>query len=131
MILFLVALTLETLLGRPLLASILGRAVALTLRARRAPSLLGGRYRVYRAKRLPRGLHALTLGEVVLVREGRHTARLELHERCHVKQYRYWTSLPFFVLYGCEWLYGLARYRHPWEAYYRVHFEVGARKAEQ
>ena len=123
-------LTLEALLGRPLLASLSGRVLALALRGKRAPSLVGGRYRVYLVRRLPGGAAALTLGEVVLIR-GKHTAQCELHEREHVKQYRYWTSLPFFALYLASWLFNLARTRHPWEAYYRIPFEKRARDAER
>ena len=122
---------LEALLNRALLASLLGFFYARALGGERAPSLLGGRYRVYHVRGLPRHANAVTVGEVVLIRRGKHTASVELHEREHVKQYRYWTSLPFLVLYAAEWFYGLLRYRHPWEAYYRVHFEVSARKAER
>jgi hypothetical protein len=65
---------------------------------------------------------ALTLGHVILARNGDQLRQWRYHERRHVRQYEYWG--PFFLpayLGLCLWC--LARRRHP----YRQHpFELDA-----
>jgi hypothetical protein len=134
LILFGLAALLERLTGSPFVASFVGRLLARAYQGRLVPSLIGGHYAVYEVRAVPSlvpGMAAQTWGEVVLVRRGEHTLRLEAHEREHVLQYRRWTSLLFWLAYVACWLWGLVRYRDATRAYWQIPFEVAARRAEK
>ena len=77
---------------------------------------------------------AQTWGETVLVtpellRHPKFTATMA-HEKCHVAQYRRYTSFGFWLLYGWEWLLGLVRTRDLFLAYYDISLEKEARAAQ-
>lgn len=70
------------------------------------------------------GVAAVTLGHVVLARDGQALHETRLHERVHVRQYERWG--PLFVpayLAASLWVFVLGRdpYRDNW-------FEIGARR---
>lgn len=48
------------------------------------------------------------------------------HELIHSRQQRRWLYLPFFIVYGIEWLVLYFKYRDWFEAYRNIHFEKEA-----
>ncbi|MDE7345610.1 MAG: hypothetical protein K2N48_02580 [Muribaculaceae bacterium] len=45
------------------------------------------------------------------------------HERIHTAQMRELLFIPFYILYGVEWLFRLIQYRDPHKAYLNISFE--------
>ena len=77
---------------------------------------------------------AQTWGETVLVTsellaQPQYAATLA-HEACHVTQYRRYTSFGFWLRYFGEWLWGLARTRDLFRAYFEISLEQEARAAQ-
>lgn len=132
----LATLTALELLTTPFIASGLGRLCGATLGARRAPSFLGGRYRILLTGRFAFPLTlfmqptAITFGTVILVREGNLSSSLERHEAVHVRQYRRFSSLGFWLIYLLCWLWNLLRFRDARLAYLHIPFEMAAHRAQ-
>lgn len=52
------------------------------------------------------------------------------HERIHLRQQLELLILPFFIIYGIEYLIRLVRYRNPYMAYRNISFEREAYQKE-
>lgn len=50
-------------------------------------------------------------------------ARVINHERIHTEQMKELLFVPFYILYGLEWLVRLAQYRDSFKAYRNISFE--------
>lgn len=126
---------LERLHARPFVATLVGHLVARALRGRLLLQGADAEF-CYEVARLPAvGFRAAaqTWGEVVLVtpsaRDGPRFEPLMAHERCHVAQYRRYTSVGFWLRYLLAWCRGLLRYRDPFLAYWHLPLEREARAA--
>lgn len=45
------------------------------------------------------------------------------HERIHTAQQRELLFVPFYIIYGIEWLFRLVQYRNFYDAYMNISFE--------
>ena len=129
--LFVLAIGLEALTQSPFLATRFGVLLAFFLRGR---SLEDHLYEVSALPAFGFRAAAQTWGETILVipellRHSQFTVTMA-HEKCHVAQYRRYTSFGFWLLYGWEWLLGLARTRDLFLAYYDISLEKEARAAQ-
>ena len=129
--LFVVAVGLEALTQRPFLATRLGILFGFSWGGKRLARHL------YEVRALPAfGFRAAaqTWGETVLVTPELlahpQCAATLAHEACHVAQYRRYTSFGFWLRYLGEWLWGLARTRDFFRAYYDISLEREARAAQ-
>lgn len=76
--------------------------------------------------RLAPGGHviAITLFGLVLTRNKKWIDKRALnHELIHCAQQLEWLYVPFFILYGAEWLWYIAKYRDSDKAYRAISFE--------
>lgn len=128
LLLFVLTAALERLEGRPFVATRAGALLGRLLGARGLPGA-----RLLEVSWLP-GIGfrpaAQTWGELVLIVKGQESERLLAHEACHVRQFRRYTSLGLWLLYGGQWLAGLVRHRDLFLAYWTMGLEVEARAAE-
>ncbi len=74
---------------------------------------------------IPKGYRGMTVYPFVLLRDRNDKENLVFlnHERIHLRQQLELLVLPFFVLYGIDFLVKLARYRDKKSAYRNVVFE--------
>jgi hypothetical protein len=81
---------------------------------------------------VPKGFRGLTVSPFVVLRERNAQDYLVLmnHERIHLRQQIELLVLPFFVLYGLDYLVKLIRYRDKNLAYRNVVFEQEAYENE-
>ncbi|RAV30486.1 hypothetical protein [Sinomicrobium soli] len=82
---------------------------------------------------IPKRYAGLTLWPVIFLKtpELRNDPVLVNHEKIHLRQQAELLVLPFYVLYGLEWLYGLLKYRDIHRAYRQISFEREAYTNEQ
>jgi hypothetical protein len=67
---------------------------------------------------------AITLFPLVLIGPGaRLSRRLVVHERIHLRQQAEMLVLPFYIVYGAEYLLRLFYYRNQYLAYRNLSFE--------
>lgn len=75
---------------------------------------------------------AITLFGLVFVGDRRRVDRYLLnHELIHCQQQLEWLYIPFFVVYGVEWLINMLRYRNSHKAYMAISFEREAYRHER
>ena len=75
---------------------------------------------------VPRGASGITIGNLVIVRQGTPSPRLLRHELVHVRQFKRMGVLPFLASYTWQYLRGRSRgYSHR-GAYRRISHEVEA-----
>ena len=126
-----VAVGLEALTQRPFLATRLGVLFGLSWGGKR---LAEHRYEVPVLPAFGFRAAAQTWGETVLVTPELlahpQCAATLAHEACHVAQYRRCTSFGFWLRYLGEWLWGLARTRDLFRAYYDIGLEREARTTQ-
>ncbi len=81
---------------------------------------------------IPKGFRGMTVFPFVVVRDQNAQDYLALmnHERIHLRQQLELLVLPFFVLYGLDYLAKLIRYRDKDKAYRNVVFEREAYQNE-
>ena len=81
---------------------------------------------------IPKGFRGMTLFPFVVVRDRNAQDYLLLmnHERIHLRQQMELLVLPFFVIYGLDYLVKLVRYRDRNLAYRNVAFEREAYQNE-
>ncbi len=81
---------------------------------------------------IPKGFRGMTLFPFVVVRERNVQDYLILmnHERIHLRQQLELFVLPFFVMYGLDYLVKLIRYRDKKKAYKNIVFEREAYENE-
>lgn len=81
---------------------------------------------------IPKGFRGLTVFPFVVVRDRNAQDYLVLmnHERIHLRQQLELLVLPFFVIYGLDYLVKLIRYRDKDVAYRNVVFEREAYQNE-
>ena len=81
---------------------------------------------------IPKGFRGMTLFPFVVVRERNAQDYLVLmnHERIHLRQQLELLVLPFFVMYGLDYLVKLIRYRDKKKAYKNIVFEREAYENE-
>lgn len=81
---------------------------------------------------IPKGFRGMTMFPFVMVRDRNAQDYLVLmnHERIHLRQQLELLVLPFFVLYGLDYLVKLIRYRDRNLAYRNVVFEREAYENE-
>jgi hypothetical protein len=81
---------------------------------------------------IPKGFRGLTVFPFVVVRDRNAQDYLVLmnHERIHLRQQLELLVLPFFVLYGLDYMVKLIRYRDKDVAYRNVVFEREAYENE-
>ncbi|NAS31552.1 hypothetical protein GTQ40_11260 [Flavobacteriaceae bacterium R38] len=74
---------------------------------------------------VPKQYVALTLWPVIIIKETalKNDPVLLNHERIHLKQQLELFILPFYILYLCEWIVGLYKYRNWYKAYKNISFE--------
>lgn len=76
---------------------------------------------------MPRGADGITLGSLVIVREGRAgSAYLLRHEQVHVRQWRRYGVVGFLVRYVGSYLIGRLRGRDHRGAYLHIPLEIEA-----
>lgn len=85
-----------------------------------------GDFHVFEGGWVPRGMHAWTLGRVVIVRNGAVTPYLLAHEAVHVEQWRRHGILGFPVRYAAGYLRGRAHGKGHLGAYRRIPMEIEA-----
>lgn len=67
---------------------------------------------------------AITLFGLVLTRNKKWIDKYVLnHELIHCAQQLEWLYIPFFILYGVEWLWYILKYRDSDKAYMAISFE--------
>jgi hypothetical protein len=81
---------------------------------------------------IPKGFRGLTVFPFVVVRDRNAQDYLVLmnHERIHLRQQMELLVLPFFVIYGLDYLVKLIRYRDQSLAYRNIVFEREAYQNE-
>jgi hypothetical protein len=81
---------------------------------------------------IPKGFRGLTVFPFVVVRDRNAQDYLVLmnHERIHLRQQMELLVLPFFVIYGLDYLVKLIRYRDKSLAYRNIVFEREAYENE-
>ncbi len=81
---------------------------------------------------IPKGFRGLTIFPFVFVsdRNSKHYLELINHERIHLRQQLELLVLPFFFIYGLDYLVKLIRYRDRNVAYCNVVFEREAYENE-
>ena len=83
-------------------------------------------YRLWIGGPVPKGSDGITLGSLVIVREGKDSAYLLRHELVHVRQWRRYGVVGFGVRYvGSYLLWRLRRKGHK-GAYLRIPMEIEA-----
>ncbi len=83
-------------------------------------------YRLWIGGPVPKGSDGITLGSLVIVREGKDSAYLLRHELVHVRQWRRYGAVGFGVRYlGSYLLWRLRRKGHK-GAYLRIPMEIEA-----
>lgn len=126
---------LERLSQRPLVATRLGKTVALLQRAKPASYSGQAFYVTQELAAVGFKAAAQTWGEVILITPTYLAhPRLEallVHERAHVAQYQRLTSFGFWALYLLQWLKGLSRQDGLFLAYWQMGLEREARDAEE
>ena len=76
---------------------------------------------------VPRGSDAITLGRLIVVRDGaERSAYLLRHEQVHVRQWRRYGVIGFLVRYGGAYARGRLARRGHHAAYARIPFEIEA-----
>jgi hypothetical protein len=72
-----------------------------------------------------KGTKAMALFPFILLRDAKlkQDTNLILHERIHLKQQLELLVLPFYVIYGVEFLIHLVRYKDSEKAYRNISFE--------
>lgn len=73
----------------------------------------------------PKRYVGLTLWPVIFLKtpELKNDPVLLNHERIHLRQQIELFILPFYLLYGMEWIIGLVKYRNAYAAYKNISFE--------
>ena len=82
--------------------------------------------KVIETRLIPKGsdILAITLFGLVFTGDRRRVDRCLLnHELIHCQQQLEWLYIPFFVIYGVEWLINMIRYRNSYKAYMAITFE--------
>lgn len=75
---------------------------------------------------------AITLFPLVLIGPtSRLNRRLVVHERIHLRQQAEMLVLPFYIVYGVEYLIGLLHYKNRYLAYRNISFEREAYTYDQ
>lgn len=72
---------------------------------------------------------AITLWPFIFVRKHPSFSENKIlinHETIHIKQYNELLVIGFLVLYLCDWVRGLIKYKDPVKAYNRIRFEQEA-----
>ncbi|HNJ98925.1 MAG TPA: hypothetical protein PLV13_12420 [Ilumatobacteraceae bacterium] len=83
-------------------------------------------YRLWVGGPVPKGSDGITLGSLVIVREGKATPYLLRHEQVHVRQWRRYGAVGFTARYlGSYVLWRLRRKGHK-GAYRRIPMEIEA-----
>lgn len=83
-------------------------------------------YRLWEGGPVPKGADGITIGSLVIVREGHATPYLLRHELVHVRQWRRYGAAGFVVRYaGSYALWRLRRAGHR-GAYLRIPMEIEA-----
>lgn len=111
---------------RPLCAGIWrGKGKCVNLPEKRSSKRMNIKTKVFKNRILcPRMAVAITLFGLVFVKDKRKIDQYVLnHEKIHCCQQLEWLYLPFFVLYGIEWLVGICRYGDWDKAYRSISFE--------
>ncbi|MEZ7515136.1 hypothetical protein [Flavobacterium frigidarium] len=82
---------------------------------------------------IPRGYRGLTIFPFVFIRykEDRENVVLINHERIHLRQQLELLILPFFILYGLEFVFRLFEYKNFNTAYRNISFEREAYSNEK
>lgn len=82
---------------------------------------------------IPKGYRGLTIFPFVFIRykEDRENVVLINHERIHLKQQLELLILPFFILYGLEFVFRLFEYKNFNTAYRNISFEREAYSNEK
>ncbi|WP_461532651.1 hypothetical protein [Sinomicrobium sp.] len=82
---------------------------------------------------IPKPYIGLTLWPVIVLKspELKNDSVLLNHEKIHLQQQLELLILPFYVLYGLEWLYKWLKYRDLHIAYRQISFEREAYTCEQ
>lgn len=73
----------------------------------------------------PKRYVGLTLWPVIFLKtpELKNDPVLLNHEKIHLRQQLELLILPFYLVYGIEWLIGLVKYRDSYTAYKNISFE--------
>lgn len=67
---------------------------------------------------------AVNIFGLIFVRRGNTFTPADLrHELIHTRQMRELLYLPFYIVYGIEWIVRLIQYRSPLKAYLNISFE--------
>jgi len=86
---------------------------------------------VVHTRRFPsRQFHAITLFPFVFYNGERLSEQDLRHESVHIWQQVSLLLIPFYLLYGLFWLYGLLRWRNGHKAYWEIPFERSAYRLE-
>lgn len=86
---------------------------------------------VFNFKLLPHWYAAITLYPFICFRAPYAPIRVLRHEMIHVEQIRRDGFFTFYIMYLWYYLVGLVKYMSHDQAYYRIPYEVEARKGEQ
>ena len=70
-----------------------------------------------------KGFAAINLFGVVFIRKEIRWEKMLNHELIHTAQMKELLYLPFYILYGIEWLIRLGMYRNARKAYRNISFE--------
>jgi hypothetical protein len=83
-------------------------------------------YRLWVGGPVPKGADGITLGSLVIVREGKDTPYLLRHELVHVRQWRRYGVVGFSVRYAAHYLLWRMRGKDHLGAYRRIPMEIEA-----
>ena len=83
-------------------------------------------YRIWEGGPVPKGSDGITLGSLVIVREGKATPYLLRHELVHVRQWRRYGVFGFAVRYAGSYVYWRVRRKGHRGAYLRIPLEIEA-----
>lgn len=83
-------------------------------------------YRLWEGGPVPKGADGITLGSLVIVREGRATPYLLRHELVHVRQWRRYGSVGFIARYFGSYAVWRVRRKGHRGAYLRIPMEIEA-----
>jgi len=83
-------------------------------------------YRLWVGGPVPKGADGITLGSLVIVREGKGSPYLLRHEMVHVRQWRRYGVVGFLVRYAGHYLLWRMRGKDHKGAYRRIPMEIEA-----
>ena len=83
-------------------------------------------YLLWEGGPVPKGAHGITLGSLVIVREGKATPYLLRHELVHVRQWRRYGVIGFGIRYVGSYVLWRVRRKGHRGAYLRIPMEIEA-----